>query len=38
MNPYTGYRQLREVLARYNETGIYQTPDTDVDFGVRTGI
>ncbi len=38
VNPYTGYKQLRDVLSRYNETGIYQTPDTEVDFGVRTGI
>ena len=38
VNPYTGYKQLRDVLARYNKTGVYQPPATDVNFGVRTGI
>jgi len=38
VNPYTGYKQLRDVLARYNSNGIYQPPSDKVDFGVRTGI
>ncbi|MFL2769644.1 MAG: nitrilase-related carbon-nitrogen hydrolase [Rhodospirillaceae bacterium] len=38
VNPYQGYKQLRDVLERYNRTGVYQPPRTDVDFGVRTGI
>ena len=38
VNPYTGYKQLRDVLERYNKTGVYQPPSTDVDFGIRTGI
>jgi predicted amidohydrolase len=38
VNPYRGYKQLREVLDRYNRTGIYVPPKERVDFGVRIGI
>ena len=38
VNPYRGYKQLRQVLDRYNKTGVYVPPKEGVDFGVRIGI
>ncbi len=38
VNPYRGYKQLRQVLDRYNKTGVYVKPKEAVDFGVRIGI
>ena len=38
VNPYKGYKQLRQVLAHYNKTGVYVEPETPVEYGVRMGI
>lgn len=38
VNPYRGYKQLRQVLQRYNKDGVYVEPKAKIDFGVRIGI
>ncbi|MBM3514285.1 MAG: hypothetical protein FJX59_11305 [Alphaproteobacteria bacterium] len=38
VNPYRGYKQLRQVLDRYNKSGVYVPPKEKIDFGVRIGI